>query len=89
MGRRKRTREPVEVVLDRLEAKHTSGLDEEGRRWRIRGAPVGARVRARPGRKRTARRLDVVEPAPDQVEPRCPVFIPLLIIRLPIQPSIG
>ena len=46
MGRRGRKRSPVQVRLDRLEEKHTSGLDDQGRRWKIRGAPVGALVEA-------------------------------------------
>jgi 23S rRNA (uracil1939-C5)-methyltransferase len=64
----------VQIRLDRLEEKHTSGLDEQGRRWKIRGAPVGALVEAGPGRKQTARRQEVLEAAPDQIAPVCPVF---------------
>ena len=64
MGRRGRKRSPVQVRLDRLEEKHTSGLDDRGRRWKIRGAPVGALVEAGPGRKQTARRLEILEAAP-------------------------
>lgn len=74
MGRRKKNRQPVEVMLDRLEARHTSGLAADGRRWKIRGAPVGAVVQAWPGRKQTARRVDILQPAPDQIEPPCPAF---------------
>ncbi len=74
MGRRKKNRQPVEVMLDRLEARHTSGPAADGRRWKIRGAPVGAVVQAWPGRKQTARRVDILRPAPDQVEPPCPAF---------------
>ena len=75
MGRkRRRHREPVVVTLDRLEAKHTSGLDGDGTRWKVRGAPVGGVVRAQPGRKQTARRLSLDAPAPDGVAPRCPAF---------------
>lgn len=75
MGRkRRRHREPVVVTLDRLEAKHTSGLDAEGVRWKVRGAPVGGVVRAQPGRKQTARRLALSAPGPDSVSPPCPAF---------------
>jgi len=77
MGRsrgRRRPRPPVTVTLDRLEAKHTSGLADDGRRFKVRGAGVGAVVSAQPGKKGTARRLALVEPAPDAVEPRCPLF---------------
>ncbi len=75
MGRkRRRHREPVVVTLDRLEAKHTSGLDADGTRWKVRGAPVGGTVRAQPGRKQTARRLALEVPAPEGVSPRCPAF---------------
>ena len=74
MGRRRRVREPVRVALDRLEARHTSGLDASGTRWKVRAAPVGATVLAQPGRKSTARRIEILTPAPDQVAPRCPVF---------------
>lgn len=74
MGRRKKNRQPLEIVLDRLEAKHTSGLAADGKRWKVRGAPVGATVQAWPGRKQTARRTALLAPAPDQVTPPCPVF---------------
>ncbi len=70
----RRVRPPVTVTLDRLEAKHTSGLSEAGKRYKIRGAPVGAVVSAQPGKKGTARRREVVQPAPDAVVPPCPVF---------------
>jgi 23S rRNA (uracil1939-C5)-methyltransferase len=74
VGRRKKNRQPVEVVLDRLEEKHTSGAAEDGKRWKVRGAPVGATVQAWPGRKQTARRVGIVAPAVDQVDPPCPAF---------------
>jgi 23S rRNA (uracil1939-C5)-methyltransferase len=64
----------VRVTLDRLDARHTSGLDAAGRRWSIRGAPPGAVIDALPGKKGTARRLGLVQPAPGHVAPRCPVF---------------
>ncbi len=73
MGRRK-NRPPISVSLDRLEERHASGLDADGVRWKVRAAPVGAAVRAQPGRKQTARRLGIDTPAPDQVEPTCPAF---------------
>ncbi len=74
MGRRNKNRQPLEIALDQLEEKHTSGLTADGRRWKVRGAPVGATVQAWPGRKQTARRTGLLAPAPDQVAPPCPVF---------------
>ena len=73
-GRGRRNRPPVTVTLDRLEVKHTSGLDPSGRRHKVRGAAVGAVVTAQPGKKGTARRLELVSPAPDGVEPVCSLF---------------
>ncbi len=69
MGRRNKNRQPLEIALDQLEEKHTSGLTADGRRWKVRGAPVGATVQAWPGRKQTARRTGLLAPAPDQVAP--------------------
>ena len=74
MSRRRKNRQPVQVTLDRLELRHTSGVDEEGGRWLVRGAPVGAVVEAQPGRKGTARRLRLVEPSADGQQPPCEVF---------------
>ena len=75
MGRGRRApKPPVSVRLERLGTKGPLGLDEAGKEWRVRAAPVGALVRAQPGRKQIARRLEILEPAPGQVEPRCPVF---------------
>lgn len=75
MGRGRRApKPPVSVRLERLGTKGPLGLDESGKEWRVRAAPVGALVRAQPGRKQIARRLEILEPAPGQVEPRCPVF---------------
>lgn len=74
MARRKRPRPPISVALDRLEAKHTSGLDGDGKRWKVRGAAVGAVVEAKPQRKQTARLSRTLTPAPDAVAPRCEVF---------------
>jgi len=49
-------------------------VDEEGKAWRVRGAPLGAIVSARPGRKHTARLLEVVTPAEEQSAPVCSVY---------------
>lgn len=73
-GRRKQNREPIELTLDHLEPKGVGGVDQAGRGWRVRNAPVGAVVSAWPGRKGSARRLEILTPAPDQVSPPCPVF---------------
>jgi len=77
MGRsrgRRRPKPPVTLTLDRLEPKHTSGLTEDGRRWKVRGAGVGAVVTARPGKKGTARRMSLEQAAPDAVDTRCALF---------------
>lgn len=75
MGRgRRRAKPPIEIQLDRLGPKGAMGRDEDGKEWRVRGAPVGAVVRAQPGRKQIARRLEIITPTPDQVQPTCPVF---------------
>ncbi len=75
MGRGRRgPKPPIEVRLDRLGPKGPVGQDEQDREWRVRGAPIGAVVRAQPGRKRTARRLEIVTPAPGQVDPVCEAF---------------
>jgi len=50
------------------------GTDEEGHAWRVWRAPVGATVKAWPGRKQTARRIAIVEHSPDAVEPPCSLF---------------
>ena len=73
-SRGRRARPPVSVTLDRLEAKHCSGLSEDGRRFRVRGAGVGDVVLARPGKKGTARLQAVVTPAADAEQPRCALF---------------
>ena len=74
MGRRKKNRQPIEVRLDRLHPKGVLGEDAEGKEWRIRRAPVGALVRAFPGRKRTANRIEIIEAPSEMAEPRCELF---------------
>ena len=69
-----RQRPPVEILLDRFEAKGVSGLTADGRRFTVRHGPLGARISARRIRKDKADRLGIVEPAPDQVAPACLVF---------------
>lgn len=70
----RKRRPTIVVTLDRLDPKGPSGLDAQGRRWRVRTGAVGAVVRVQPGRKGTARRIETVTPAPDAVVPRCPVY---------------
>jgi 23S rRNA (uracil-5-)-methyltransferase RumA len=60
--------------VDRLEPRSSSGLDESGRRWSLRGAPVGAVLEAMPSGNGAARRRSVLQPAPDAVVPACPAF---------------
>jgi 23S rRNA (uracil1939-C5)-methyltransferase len=75
VGRRRRgPRQPIAVRVDHLTPKGPAGLDGDGRTWRVRAAPIGAEILAAPGRKHTARRLELITPAPDAVEPQCPVF---------------
>ena len=74
MSRRKKTRKPVELVVDQLELKGSSGIDAEGKRWIVRGAAVGETVQAWPGRKGKARIFATTAPAPDATTPQCPVF---------------
>ncbi len=74
MGRGKRRKAPVEVALDRLEAKHSSGLDDQGRRWMVRPGAPGARVLVRPGRRQKSTLVEELSPPPGGVAPRCPVF---------------
>ncbi|NOY28127.1 MAG: class I SAM-dependent RNA methyltransferase [Oligoflexia bacterium] len=73
MGRRRRQKEPVELTLDRLDAKGVSGPHGTGRLV-VRAGAVGATLRVRPGRKQKADRLELISPAPDQVKPACPAF---------------
>jgi 23S rRNA (uracil1939-C5)-methyltransferase len=73
-GRRNKNREPVEVTITHLEPKGAAGVDGDGKAWRVRGAPLGAIVSARPGRKQTARLLEVVQPAVEQSTPVCSVY---------------
>jgi 23S rRNA (uracil1939-C5)-methyltransferase len=74
MSRNKKQRRPVELAVDQLELKGSSGLDDAGRRWIVRGATVGEVVKAWPSRKGKARVFETVTPAPDAVTPACPVF---------------
>lgn len=73
-SRGRRSHPPVTVTLDRLEPKHASGLGDDDRRHKVRGAGVGDVVRARRGKKGTARLLEVLTPAPDAVAAPCPAF---------------
>ncbi|MCK6507277.1 23S rRNA (uracil(1939)-C(5))-methyltransferase RlmD [Myxococcota bacterium] len=74
VARHGKQRPPVQVLLDRLEAKGLSGLDEAGRRHEVRAGAVGQAVLARRGRKGKAEVLEERAPAPDQVAPACPVY---------------
>ena len=74
MGRRNRPRPPAPLALDRLDAKGPSGVDARGRRQVVRTGAVGAILEVRASGKGKAERLDLLEPAPDQVTPPCPVF---------------
>ncbi len=67
-------RPPREVRIERFDARGGGeGDDSFGRRWSIRGAPVGATILAA-GRSHDGTRLGLVHPAEDAVAPACPVF---------------
>lgn len=67
-------RQPARIAIDRLSADGVAtGTDAVGRRWTVRGATPGSVVMAG-GRPKSAFLLDVVEPAPDAVAPRCAQF---------------
>ncbi len=67
-------RSPVRVSMDSFGPDGTgSGFDERGRRWSVRGGPPGSVV-AVGGRPKGGILLDVLEPAPDAVAPRCAQF---------------
>ena len=74
MARRKKERKPLQFTVDQLELKGSSGIDESGRRWVVRGAAVGETVVAWPARKGKARLAEILSPSEDAVEPVCPVF---------------
>lgn len=74
MARRRKNRSPLTLLLDRLDNKGVSGLSATGARWVVRGAPVGATVRAWPGRKGKATLLEVVSLPDDAIEAPCPSF---------------
>jgi 23S rRNA (uracil1939-C5)-methyltransferase len=73
-GRSNKNREPITVELTQMAPKGAVGLDEKGRSWRVWGAPIGATVTAWPGRKQTARRIELLEAPPNMQTPPCPIF---------------
>ena len=67
-------RPPREVRIHGFDARGGGeGLDVNGTKWSIRGAPVGALIQAA-GRNYDGTRLSLLEPAPDAVTPECGVF---------------
>jgi 23S rRNA (uracil1939-C5)-methyltransferase len=67
-------RPPREVVVDGFTADGLgTGLDPRGIRWNLPGAAPGSRVLAA-GRPKHGRVLDLLNPAPTAIPPRCPVF---------------
>lgn len=73
-SRRRPPRVPRSVTIDGFDAHLVStGLDENGHRWTVRGAPVGGTV-AVVGPKDGGIRVGLVAPAPDAVTPPCPQF---------------
>ena len=69
---------PFDVRITGLADKGVGLGELEGRPVHVRGAPVGATVHVRPAGRRKgvlrARRLHVVEAAPDAVAPQCGIF---------------
>ena len=75
MSRRKKgPRPPVPLFIDRLEQGWPSGLAPSGKRLTVRAGGVGATLEVRPSSSGEARRLSTLTPAPDAVEPACPLF---------------
>jgi 23S rRNA (uracil1939-C5)-methyltransferase len=74
LARRRKNRTSITVTIDRLDKKGVSGVDAEGRRWSMRGAPVGATVSAWPKGRGKAIFIEVTELPTDAVEAPCPVF---------------
>lgn len=67
-------RAPVAVTVTHLDPDGDGvGLDDRGRTWTLRGAPVGATVLA-VGRPRAGWRVGTLSPAPDAVRPDCAAF---------------
>lgn len=75
---RRRLPPPFPVRIQRLEPKGFGGATVEGREVRVRHAPPGALVEACPVTRRrgvlVARRGALLEPPPEAVDPRCPLF---------------
>ncbi|MCP4810251.1 MAG: 23S rRNA (uracil(1939)-C(5))-methyltransferase RlmD [Proteobacteria bacterium] len=78
MARRRRRTPPFDVRIDGLADTSCSYGEHEGKRVLVRGAAPGSVVHVRPFKLKKgvihARRVEIVEPAPDAVEPRCAVF---------------
>lgn len=81
MSRRNRkvvSREPLELRIDDLSHDGRGVATHQDKRVLVRGALPGERVRARiTGSKRRydeGEALQILEPSPDRVEPRCPHF---------------
>lgn len=74
MGHRRSSRPPVEITLDRLDAKGPSGTSARGDRYHVRAGCIGDVVAVQPGRKGKAREVGLVTPSPDRIAPACPVY---------------
>jgi len=76
--RRRRYTPPFDLRIDRLGPKGLGAGEHEDQTVLVRGAPPGAVVHVRPFKRKRgtihARRVHLVEPAPDAVQPRCAVF---------------
>lgn len=76
--RHRRYLPPFDLRVERLEPKGMGAGEHEGRPVLVRGAAPGSVVHVRPFRRKGgvvhARRISLVEPAPDAVSPRCVAF---------------
>lgn len=77
-NRRRRYVPPFDLRVLRLEPKGMGAGEHEGRTVLVRGAVPGSLVHVRPFQRKKgvihARRLALIEPAPDAVEPLCAAF---------------
>jgi len=78
MARRRRRIEPFDVLIEGLEPNSCGRGSHEDKTVLVRGAPPGAVVHVRPFKTKRgvvhARRVRLVTPPPDAVEPHCAVF---------------
>ncbi len=78
MARRRRFIAPFDLAVTSLGPKGCGQGEHDGRVVLVRGAPPGSVVRVQPFKRKKGllhgRRVGLVTPAPDAVEPRCALF---------------